>query len=96
MSCCPRKRGLPSNYGSAELFQENDVNWRKLQWGFADREKLYGTGVQSLNAMCRLAHGIHDSEAGRAFLKRIGESWDQSVWGTWQNFDRVKRAIEEG
>jgi Domain of unknown function (DUF4034) len=87
---------VSSNYGNAEFFEENDVNWRKLQWGFADREKLYGTGIQSLNAMCRLAHGIHDLEAGRAFLKRIGDSWDQSVWRTRQNFDLVKRAIEEG
>jgi len=87
---------VSSNHGSGEFFKENDVNWRKIQWSFADREKLYGAGVQSLNAMCRLAGGIHDFEAGRAFLKRIGDSWDQSVWRTRQNFDRVKRAIEEG
>ncbi len=86
---------VSSSYGTAEFFTENDVNWRKMQWSFADREKLYGIGIQSLNAMCRLASGIHDVEAARAFLKRIGDSWDQSVWRTRQNFDVVKRAIEE-
>lgn len=87
---------VSSLYGNVTFFTENDVTWRRIQWSFADREKLYGTGVQSLNAMCRLADGIDDNEAGRAFLKRIGDSWDQSVWRTRQNFERVKRAIEEG
>ena len=51
---------------------------------------------QSLNAMCRLAEGAKDYETARAFLKRIGEPWDQSVWRTRQNFDRMKKIIEEG
>ena len=87
---------VSKQYGSAEFFQDNDLNWRKIQWSFTDREKLYGVGVQSLNAMCRLADAIHDFEGGRAFLKRIGDVWDPSVWRTRQNFDRAKRAIEEG
>ncbi len=87
---------VSSVYGNGAFFSDNDVKWRKLQWSFADREKLYGAGVQSLNAMCRLAEGAKDYETARAFLKRIGESWDQSVWRTRQNFDRMKKIIEEG
>jgi hypothetical protein len=83
-----------SLHGNTEFFEENDVNWRKLQWSYADREKLYGAGVRPLNAMLRLAGGVHDKPAAKAFSKRIGDSWDQSVWGTRQNYDRFMRWVE--
>jgi hypothetical protein len=80
--------------GHKAFFDANEINWRKVQWGFADREKLYGTGLQSLNAMCGLAGAIDDKYAARAFLKRIGDAWDQPFWRTRQNFDKFKLAIE--
>ena len=83
-----------SFHGNTEFFEENDVNWRKLQWSFADREKHYGAGIRPLNAMLRLAGGVSDKPAAKAFLKRIGDSWDQSVWGKRQNFDRFKQWVE--
>ena len=83
-----------SLHGNTQFFEQNDVNWRKLQWSFADREKLYGAGTRPLNAMLRLSGGVKDKPAARAFLKRIGESWDQSVWGTRQNFDRFKLWVD--
>jgi hypothetical protein len=83
-----------SLHGNTQFFEQNDVNWRKLQWSFADREKLYGVGIRPLNAMLRLAGGVKDKPAARAFLKRIGESWDQSTWGTRQNFDRFKQWVD--
>ena len=86
---------LSNLYGNIAFFSENDVNWRKIQWSFADQERLYGTGIEPLNAMCRLASGINDFETARAFLKRIGDSWAPSVWRTRQNFDRMKKVIEE-
>jgi len=51
--------------------------------------------VQPLNAMSRLAVGARDREASAAFLERIGDSWDQSVWKTGQYFDQVKAYIEQ-
>lgn len=82
-------------HGGKEFFEQNDVSWRKLQWSFADREKLYGGSVQALNAMCRLAGGIDDMPAARAFMKRIGGDWDQSVWRTRQAFDIFKQRLED-
>lgn len=86
---------ISTSYGNAKFFSDTDVNWRKIQWSFADREKLYGAGIQPLNAMFRLAAGINDVDAARAFLERIGDSWDRSVWRRRQNFDLVKQAIEK-
>ena len=81
-------------YTRDAFLKDANVNWRKIQWSFADREKLYGTGVQPLNAMLRLSVGAGDHEASAAFLKRIGDSWDQSVWKTRQHFDQIKAYIE--
>jgi hypothetical protein len=85
-----------ANYhnNSRKYFETNDVNWRKLQWSFADREKLYGPSLQSLNEMLRLCEGVDDKTAARAFLKRVGDNWDQSVWRTRQTFDRYKVWVE--
>ena len=81
-------------YTAKAFFHTNDVSWRKLQWSFADREKLYGTGVQSLNAMCWLSAGVDDKTAARAFMKRIGGQWDQSVWKRRDYFDSFNRWLD--
>jgi len=85
-----------ANYhnNSRAYFETNDVHWRKLQWSFADREKLYGAGLQPLNEMLKLCAGVDDKTAARAFMKRVGDNWDQSVWRTRQAFDVYKAWLE--
>jgi len=81
-------------HGSTQFFEENDVKWRKLQWSYADRERLYGAGIQPLNAMLRLCGGVDDKPAARIYMNRIGENWDQWVWRRRQNFDRFKSWVD--
>ena len=81
-------------HGNTQFFEQNDVKWRKMQWSYADREKLYGAGIQPLNAMLRLAGGAKDKAAARDFLKQIGEHWDPWVWRRRQNFDEFKAWVD--
>jgi hypothetical protein len=79
------------SFSSKEFFADNDVDWRRLQWSFADRERLYGAGHEPLNALCWLAGGVHDKTTARSAMARIGESWSQSIWRTRQNFDQYQK-----
>jgi hypothetical protein len=83
------------SHKSDEVFAVNDLNWRKIQWSFADRERLYGEGREAVNAMCWLAGAAKDIEAARGFMARIGEDWEQSVWNTRQEFDGFQAWLKD-
>jgi hypothetical protein len=85
---------VADQHSNTEFFEENDVSWAHVQSTFADREKLYGAGIQGVNQMCLLAGGAMDKPAARRFMKRIGEAWDQSVWRTRTHFDRYQQWLE--
>jgi hypothetical protein len=76
------------------MFGENDLNWRRIQWSFADRERLYGKSREALNAMGWLAGAANDIEAARAFMARIGDDWDQTVWRTRRDFDAYQKWLK--
>jgi hypothetical protein len=78
---------VAKSFSSKEFFADNDLNWRRIQWSFADRERLYGPGHEALNSLCWLAGGVEDKTTARSVMGRIGDSWNQSVWRTRKNFD---------
>jgi hypothetical protein len=80
--------------GSKAFFEEYTVNWRKIQWSFADRERLYGADRRTVNAMCQLAGGINDKEMARRLMERIGDQWEQSVWRTRKRFDEYQEWLK--
>ena len=77
-----------------EMFADNNLNWRRIQWSFADRERLYGESREAVNAMCWLAGAADDKESAGAFMTRIGDAWDQAVWGTRQRFDNYQKWLK--
>jgi len=80
--------------GSQSFFEENAISWRKVQWSFADRERLYGPGRRYFNGMCELASGVNDKPTARQLMKRIGDQWDQYVWRTRQRFDEYQAWLQ--
>jgi hypothetical protein len=77
------------------MFGDNDLSWRKIQWSFADRERLYGEGRDAVNAMCWLAGAAGDKTAARSFMARIGDSWAPSVWTTRKYFDEYQEWLKK-
>jgi hypothetical protein len=84
---------VAQSYSAKAFFEENDLNWRRIQWSFADRERLYGAGREALNSQCWLADGVADRPTARALMARIGDSWDPAVWGTRQRFDLFQKSL---
>ena len=86
---------ISQSHGREEMFAENNLNWRRIQWSFADRERLYGESREAVNAMCWLAGAADDLTAARSFMARIGDSWAPSIWITRQRFDTYQEWLKK-
>lgn len=69
------------------------ISWDRVREGFAATEKLYGTTNQELNALAFMAVRQGDTETAQQLFGRIGENWDQDVWGGKPRFDRSKATL---
>ena len=77
-------------YGAKAFFVQNNVSWPRIKQSFVDREALYGTNVQTMNAFCLLAAGGGDKATARALFARIGEMWDSDVWKEHRYFESYR------
>ena len=81
LNCCRPTAWMPN------------VSWDRVKQGFAATEKLYGITNQQLNAFAFMAVRQGDSETAEQLFARIGDNWDQDVWGGKPRFDRSKATL---
>jgi hypothetical protein len=74
----------------SKLFHQTQLSWPKIQQGFRDLESEYGMNDHRLNQYCRLAGWANDMTTSQQMLQRIGDRWDESVWGTQDYFEDFK------
>lgn len=78
LNCCRAQEQMPS------------LSWDRVKQGFVALEKLYGSTNQQLNAFAFMAVRHGDSETARQIFTRIGDNWDEDVWGGKDRFERSK------
>jgi hypothetical protein len=58
------------------------MSWPRVQRGYAELEKEYGTSLINLNEFALMALKAKDPESADLAFKRIGDSWDKDTWGS--------------
>jgi hypothetical protein len=84
MDCCGKRDRLPA------------LSWDRIKEGFAALESLYGSINYQRNVMAYLAVRNKDQEFAARMFVRIGDDWNQDVWGSKANFDSRTVAAPEG
>ncbi len=77
-NCCKAKQQMPN------------LSWDRVKQGFAALEQLYGSTNHELNAIAFMAARQKDSEFGQQIFARIGDNWDEAVWGSKVKFDKSR------
>jgi len=80
-NCCGVKGQLPN------------LSWDRVKAGFAALEQLYGSTNHQLNAVAFMAVRQGDSEFAQQIFGRIGDNWDEAVWGGKVRFDKSKASL---
>jgi hypothetical protein len=73
--CCGPKDRLP------------DLSWDRIKEGFGALENLYGSLNYQRNVMAYLPIRNKDQEFANQMFARIGDDWNESVWGSKANFN---------
>jgi Domain of unknown function (DUF4034) len=81
VNCCKGKPQAP------------DLSWDRVKQGFAALEQLYGSTNHERNALAFLAVRNHDADFAQQLFTRIGDNWDENVWGTKERFDKSKSSL---
>lgn len=75
------------------------LSWERIEKGFNASEKQYGVSMLNLNLIAYLAsYSRHHGDAFVAdkALTRIGEQWDEELWGRKKLFDLAKQSAAAG
>ena len=80
-NCCNAKEQMP------------DLSWDRIKEGFGALEQLYGSTNYQLNAVAFMAARQRDSEFAQQIFGRIGDNWDETVWGSKAEFDWSKASF---
>lgn len=67
----------------------SSMSWRRIQRGFTELEKQFGTSGINVNAMAYLAIKKPDAIVADRMFRRIGDNRDDEVWSQ-KYFDQVK------
>jgi hypothetical protein len=81
LNCCRPKAQMPN------------LSWDRVKQGFAALEKMYGSTNDQLNAFAFMAVRQGDSETAQQLFTRIGDNWDEDVWGSKDKFERSKATL---
>jgi hypothetical protein len=81
LNCCRPKAQMPN------------LSWDRVKQGFAALEKLYGSTNHQLNAFAFMAVRQGDGETAQQLFTRIGDNWDEDVWGSKDRFERSKATL---
>jgi hypothetical protein len=68
------------------------LSWPRIQKGFAESEKQDGVSLTNLNWLAYFAEYAQDAIVADNTFTRIGDNWDEEVWGTKDHFDSSKAA----
>ena len=80
-NCCNAKEQMPN------------LSWDRIKVGFGALEQLYGSTNYQLNAVAFMAARQRDSEFAQQIFGRIGDNWDETVWGSKVKFDTSKASF---
>jgi hypothetical protein len=85
------KELLRYHVASREGFKEMQASQDKLLAGISATEQLYGMGMHGLNSAALFCRLCNDKESASLFLRRIGENWDEQVWGEEKYFKAARK-----
>jgi len=80
-NCCKAKEQMPN------------LSWDRVKQGFTALEQLYGGTNHELNAIAFMAVRQKDSQFSQQIFARIGDNWDEEVWGGKVKFDKSKASF---
>ena len=81
LNCCRPKAQMPN------------LSWDRVKQGFAALERLHGSTNDQVNAFAFMAVRQGDSETAQQLFARIGDNWDEDVWGSKDKFERSKATL---
>lgn len=70
--------------------QPNGMSWPRVKRGYAAVEKQFGLSLFQVNQMAKFAAAAGDPDFSYELFNRIGDNWNQEVWGSRENFDSVR------
>lgn len=74
-------------YGSRAFSDEHAALWPRIKQAFVDREAMYGSSPELLNAFAVLATGMRDRQTAHDVLATLGDKWDLTLWQKRRTFD---------
>jgi Domain of unknown function (DUF4034) len=83
LNCCKAKAQAPA------------ISWDRVKQGFASMEQLYGATNFDRNALAFMAVRQGDREFAQQLFARIGDNWNQRVWGSKDKFDSSKTSLSQ-
>jgi len=84
LNCCKAKPQAPG------------VSWDRVKQGFASLERLYDGTNYERNALAFMAVREGDQEFAQQLFARIGDNWNQRVWGSKDKFESSKASLSLG
>jgi hypothetical protein len=85
------KELLRYHTASREGFKEMQASQEMLLAGISATEQLYGLGSHDLNSAALFCRLCNDKENAALFLRRIGDDWDEQVWGREKYFKSARK-----
>jgi len=83
LNCCKAKAQAPA------------ISWDRVKQGFASLQQLYGATNFERNALAFMAVRQGDREFAQQLFARIGDNWNQRVWGSKDKFDSSKTSLSQ-
>jgi hypothetical protein len=71
--------------------QLKHMSWPRIQNGFSQLDKQYGTSLTNLNYLAHMAIKLNDAIVAEHMFKRIGDQWSAETWHNQDYFDSSKK-----
>jgi hypothetical protein len=81
LNCCKARAQAP------------EIAWDRVKQGFASLEQLYGSTSYERNALAFMAVRQGDKEFAQQLFERIGDNWNDRVWGSKDKFESSKASL---
>ncbi len=80
--------------GHGDFFRDNNIWGQKIWDGYKELEAKYGTNKFRLNEMALLAAKAQQFAVAKILFERIGDDWDERVWGTRTAFEGYRNVAK--